>query len=59
MCPDRKTKWFKDHGRTTAQVREIKAAVTKRWKETYAHLAKASEPSDVRTSTQVSKIVLT
>ncbi|KAF8988141.1 hypothetical protein BDQ17DRAFT_1402226 [Cyathus striatus] len=35
MCPDRKLKWFKDHGCTTQQIKEIKKIVIKRWKETY------------------------
>jgi hypothetical protein len=35
MCPDRKVKWFKDHGRTAAQIKEIKKMVTKRWEESY------------------------
>jgi len=35
MCPDRKLKWFKDHGRTTAQIKEIKKMVIRRWEESY------------------------
>jgi hypothetical protein len=35
MCPDKKLKWFKDHGRTPAQIRDIKKLVTTRWTETY------------------------
>lgn len=35
MCPDRKLKWFKDHGRTAAQIREIKKLVIRRWEESY------------------------
>ncbi|KAF8222956.1 hypothetical protein L208DRAFT_1227111, partial [Tricholoma matsutake] len=29
MCPDRKLKWFKDHGCTSAQIRDIKKLVNK------------------------------
>jgi hypothetical protein len=36
MCPDRKLKWFKDHGRTAAQIRDIKKLVVNRFKESYA-----------------------
>jgi hypothetical protein len=36
MCPDRKLKWFKDHGRTAAQIRDIKKIVIKRFKDSYA-----------------------
>jgi hypothetical protein len=35
MCPDKKLKWFKDHGRTPAQIRDIKKLVITRWNETY------------------------
>jgi len=35
MCPDKKLKWFKDHGHSAAQIREIKKMVTNRWNETY------------------------
>ena len=35
MCPDKKLKWFKDHGRTAAQIRDIKKLVITRWNETY------------------------
>jgi hypothetical protein len=35
MCPDKKLKWFKDHGRTAAQIKEIKKTVIKRWDESY------------------------
>jgi hypothetical protein len=35
MCPDKKLKWFKDHGRTAAQIRDIKKLVVTRWNETY------------------------
>ncbi|KAF8219319.1 hypothetical protein L208DRAFT_1341409, partial [Tricholoma matsutake] len=36
MCPDRKLKWFKDHGRTSAQIRDIKKLVVNCFKESYA-----------------------
>jgi hypothetical protein len=35
MCPDRKLKWFKDNGRSSQQIKEIKKAVIARWKESY------------------------
>jgi hypothetical protein len=35
MCPDKKLKWFKDHGRTAAQIRDIRKLVVTRWNETY------------------------
>ena len=35
MCPNKKLKWFKDHGWTTAQVTEIKKLVLKCWDESY------------------------
>jgi len=35
MCPDKKLKWFKDHGHSAAQIHEIKKMVTNRWNETY------------------------
>src|ERR1700679_2068930 len=35
MCPDKKLKWFKDHGHTPAQIRDIKKLVLTRWTETY------------------------
>jgi hypothetical protein len=35
MCPDRKLKWFKDHGGTAAQIRDIKKLVVNRFKESY------------------------
>lgn len=41
MCPDRKLKWFKDRGRTAAQIEEIRKLVINRWEQTYKPL---SEP---------------
>jgi hypothetical protein len=35
MCPDKKLKWFKDHGHSAAQIRDIKKLVLTRWAETY------------------------
>ncbi|KAF9039869.1 hypothetical protein BJ165DRAFT_1351564 [Panaeolus papilionaceus] len=35
MCPDRKLKWFKDHGWTVAQIRDIKKLVIDTWKAKY------------------------
>lgn len=36
MCPDRKLKWFKDHGRTARQIKEIEKLVVARWNKDYA-----------------------
>ena len=44
MCPDRKLKWFKDHGRSAAQIRDIKKLVITRFKESYA----SAESSDIQ-----------
>ena len=35
MCPDKKLKWFKDHGQTAAQIQDIKKMVIECWDETY------------------------
>jgi hypothetical protein len=35
MCPDKKLKWFKDHGRTAAQIRDIRKLVVTRWNQSY------------------------
>jgi hypothetical protein len=35
MCPDRKLKWFKDHGRTAMQIKEVKKMVIRRWEQSY------------------------
>ncbi|KAF8239996.1 hypothetical protein L208DRAFT_1235128 [Tricholoma matsutake] len=35
MCPDKKLKWFKDHGHTAAQIRDIKKTVLTHWNESY------------------------
>ncbi|KDR68282.1 hypothetical protein GALMADRAFT_42456, partial [Galerina marginata CBS 339.88] len=35
MCPDRKSKWFKDHGRTARQIKEIEKMVIAKWNEVY------------------------
>jgi hypothetical protein len=43
MCPDRKLKWFKDHGRTAVQIKEIKKVVIKRWEESYRGIEDTSE----------------
>jgi hypothetical protein len=43
MCPDWKLKWFKDHGRTAAQIRDIKKLVVNRWKELYQGAANDTE----------------
>ena len=31
MCPDKKLKWFKDHGQTAAQIQDIKKLVLTCW----------------------------
>ncbi|KAF9032378.1 hypothetical protein BJ165DRAFT_1357982 [Panaeolus papilionaceus] len=35
MCPDKKLKWFKDHGRTAQQIRTIRKLVIAKWTEIY------------------------
>jgi hypothetical protein len=35
MCPDRKLKWFKDHGHTQTQIKDIKKLVINRFNESY------------------------
>ncbi|KAF5315255.1 hypothetical protein D9619_006958 [Psilocybe cf. subviscida] len=35
LCPDRKLKWFKDHGRTVRQIKEIEKLVISTWKSDY------------------------
>jgi hypothetical protein len=52
MCPDRKLKWFKDHGRTAAQIKEIKKLVIKRWEESY----QAAEEETPGNETQQPKV---
>ncbi|KAF9471507.1 hypothetical protein BDN70DRAFT_819934, partial [Pholiota conissans] len=36
MCPDRKMKWFKDHGRSRAQITAIEKRVIAKWNKFYA-----------------------
>jgi hypothetical protein len=51
MCPDRKLKWFKDRGRTTAQIEDIRKLVINRWEESYKPLLaepQMSIPTDLR-----------
>ncbi|PPQ84268.1 hypothetical protein CVT24_012844, partial [Panaeolus cyanescens] len=35
MCPDRKLKWYKDHGRVQRQIKEIEKKVIQRWNDFY------------------------
>jgi hypothetical protein len=35
MSPDKKMKWFKDHGRSAAEIRRIKKLVVDRWNKGY------------------------
>lgn len=35
MCPDRKLKWFKDHGFPSLVTRKIKQLVIDRWEKDY------------------------
>lgn len=39
MCPDRKLKWFKDHGRDSEQIALIREIVISRWNESYVQHA--------------------
>jgi hypothetical protein len=56
MCPDRKLKWFKDHGRTAAQIKEIKKMVIKRWEESYYQGAEEEVQGDETRVTQPPKV---
>ncbi|TFK36770.1 hypothetical protein BDQ12DRAFT_699551 [Crucibulum laeve] len=38
MCPDHKLKWFKDHGRTSRQIKDIEKMVVSKWKNNYQPL---------------------
>lgn len=49
MCPDRKLKWFKDHKRTAAQIKEIKKMVITRWQESYRGVRVEDENSEDET----------
>jgi hypothetical protein len=35
MCPDKKLKWFKDHGHIAAQIQDIEKTVLTCWNESY------------------------
>jgi hypothetical protein len=56
MCPDRKVKWFKDHGRTAAQIKEIKKMVTKRWEESYQGAEEEVQGADETQVTRPPKV---
>lgn len=47
MCPDRKLQWFKDRGRTAAQIEDIRKVVVNRWSESY------DAPSETETAAAV------
>jgi hypothetical protein len=36
MCPDRKLKWFQDHGRNLQQIKSIKSMICDYWENVYA-----------------------
>ena len=36
MCPDRKLKWFQDHGHDLQQIKSIKTLVCDYWDNVYA-----------------------
>ncbi|KIJ96024.1 hypothetical protein K443DRAFT_39129, partial [Laccaria amethystina LaAM-08-1] len=36
MCPDRKLKWFQDHGRNLQQSKSIKSMIFDYWENVYA-----------------------
>ncbi|KAJ3500635.1 hypothetical protein NLJ89_g9707 [Agrocybe chaxingu] len=46
MCLDRKLKWFKDHGHTTRQIKEIEKMVIVRWNKSYAPEDASQEDDD-------------
>lgn len=56
LCPDRKLKWFKDHGRTTRQIKEIEKMVIARWNVSYAP-DESTDDSD-EASTQADSVSL-
>jgi hypothetical protein len=47
MCPDKKIKWFKDHGRG-GETRAIKKLVVDRWNETYRGDAEPARAATLR-----------
>ncbi|KAF8235725.1 hypothetical protein L208DRAFT_1104569, partial [Tricholoma matsutake] len=51
MCPHQKLTWFKDHGHTSAQIRDIKKLVVTRFRESYA----LAESSDAHEESTLSK----
>jgi isochorismate hydrolase len=58
MCPDRKLKWFKDHGRTAVQIRDIKKMVIKRWEESYQGVEEETQGDETQQTKVRSKSVL-
>ncbi len=57
MCPDRKVKWFKDHGRNQRQTNEIKKRITKYWQTSYAKF-KVTSNTNKSTAQSSSQIIL-
>ncbi|KAF9522259.1 hypothetical protein CPB83DRAFT_741651, partial [Crepidotus variabilis] len=51
MCPDRKLRWFKDHGRTIQQVNQLKSRVIAFWEKSYKQFSIAA-PEPARTTTK-------
>jgi hypothetical protein len=61
MCPDKKLKWFKDHGRNSAQIRDIRKLVITRWNETYKGEEESTPlaPADSRRGKVSSEFIMT
>ncbi|KAF9530060.1 hypothetical protein CPB83DRAFT_868785 [Crepidotus variabilis] len=43
MCPDRKLRWFKDHGRTIQQVNQLKSRVIASWEKSYKQMGREDD----------------
>jgi hypothetical protein len=59
MCPDKKLKWFKDHGCSAAQIRDIKKLVVTRWNETYKGDEEPSPATEAPRRGKVSDSIVT
>jgi hypothetical protein len=59
MCPDKKLKWFKDHGCSAAQIRDIKKLVVTRWNETYKENEEPPPATEASRRGKVSDSIMT
>lgn len=55
MCPDRKLKWFRDHGHSPRQVTVIKQKVIQFWEERYKQYCVAPTTEDAPQKSSVSE----